>query len=222
VERFFYEKTKMDLQNLRITYSAQTLNEADVLRNPFAQLEKWLQDALAAEILEPNAMQIATVNRGGQPSVRTVLLKGLDENGLVFYTNYDSRKGQNLAENPHCALLFSWLPLERQIRIEGSAAKVARSLSETYFKSRPKSSQIGATVSPQSQAITREELEQKTQEITAQYADTDTLPLPGNWGGYCIAPTRIEFWQGRPSRLHDRICYTLQTDGTWTIERLAP
>lgn len=211
----------MNLQNLRMTYSAQTLDEADVLRNPFAQLERWLQEAITAEILEPNAMQIATVGNG-QPSVRTVLLKGLDETGLVFYTNYDSRKGQNLAENPNCALLFSWLPLERQIRIEGTAAKVARSLSETYFKSRPKSSQIGATVSPQSQAITREMLEQKTEEITAQYTDADALPLPENWGGYRVAPTRIEFWQGRPSRLHDRICYTLQTNGTWTIERLAP
>lgn len=212
----------MDLQNLRITYSVQTLNEDDVLRNPFAQLEKWLDDAMAAQLLEPNAMQIATVNASGQPSVRTVLLKGLDENGLVFYTNYDSRKGQNLAENPHCALLFSWLPLERQIRVEGAAVKVERSLSETYFKSRPKNSQIGATVSPQSQTITRALLEQKTQEITLQYADADTLPLPENWGGYRIAPTRIEFWQGRPSRLHDRICYILQPDGTWITERLAP
>jgi pyridoxamine 5'-phosphate oxidase len=212
----------MNLQDLRLTYSAQTLDINDVLRNPFAQLESWLQQAIDAELLEPNAMQIATVDASGQPSLRTVLLKGLDERGLVFYTNYDSRKGRNIAENPQCALLFSWLPLERQIRIEGAATKVERSLSETYFWSRPKSSQIGATVSPQSETTTSEFLQTKTAEITAKYADTDVLPLPENWGGYRISPTRIEFWQGRPSRLHDRICYTLQADGTWEIVRLAP
>ena len=212
----------MNLQDLRLTYSAQTLDIADVLRNPFAQLETWLQNAIDAQLLEPNAMQIATVNAAAQPSLRTVLLKGLDERGLVFYTNYDSRKGQNLAGNPHCALLFSWLPLERQIRIEGAATKVERSLSESYFQSRPKSSQIGATVSPQSAVVTSAFLQTKTDEITAQYANADTLPLPENWGGYRVAPTRIEFWQGRPSRLHDRICYTLQPNGTWIIERLAP
>jgi pyridoxamine 5'-phosphate oxidase len=212
----------MNLQDLRLTYSAQTLDINDVLRNPFAQLEKWLQEAINAQLLEPNAMQIATVGTDGQPSLRTVLLKGLDESGLVFYTNYDSRKGQNLAENPHCALLFSWLSLERQIRVEGEATKVARSLSEQYFKSRPKSSQIGAAVSPQSQPVSREFLEAETKKLNAQYANQANLPLPENWGGYRVKPTRIEFWQGRPSRLHDRICYTLQTDGTWTIERLAP
>jgi pyridoxamine 5'-phosphate oxidase len=212
----------MNLQDLRLTYSAQTLDINDVLPNPFGQLEKWLQEAINAQLLEPNAMQIATVSSNGQPSLRTVLLKGLDESGLVFYTNYDSRKGQNLAENPHCALLFSWLSLERQIRVEGEATKVTRSLSEEYFKSRPKSSQIGATVSPQSQPVSREFLEAATEKLKAQYANQANLPLPENWGGYRVKPTRIEFWQGRPSRLHDRICYTLQTDGTWTIERLAP
>jgi pyridoxamine 5'-phosphate oxidase len=212
----------MNLQDLRLTYSAQTLDINDVLSNPFAQLEKWLQEAINAQLLEPNAMQIATVGTGGQPSLRTVLLKGLDESGLVFYTNYESRKGQNLAENPHCALLFSWLSLERQIRVEGEATKVARSLSEEYFKSRPKSSQIGATVSPQSQPVSREFLETATEKLNAKYANHANLPLPENWGGYRVKPTRIEFWQGRPSRLHDRICYTLQADGTWTIERLAP
>lgn len=212
----------MNLQELRIFYQANSLDVADVASNPFEQFSKWLQNAIDAAILEPNAMQLATVSTTGQPSIRTVLLKGLDERGLVFYTNYKSEKGQNLAANPLCSLHFCWLSLEQQVRIQGRAEKISRAESEAYFQSRPKDSQIGAMVSPQSHLITLDELKARQAHIAAQYTDAPTLPLPDNWGGYRVVPTRFEFWQGRPSRLHDRIVYILQTDGSWTIERIAP
>ena len=211
------------LANLRLSYSTATLDVSDVLENPISQFEKWFADALSAELVEPNAMVLATVSADFRPSARTVLLKGVSENGFVFYTNYESQKGRELAANPYAALVFSWLPLERQIRIEGEVVKISREDSGHYFHSRPKSSQIGAVASPQSRVIaSREILETQFNELAQQYAAEDALPLPDNWGGYCVKPQRIEFWQGRPSRLHDRISYKLTTENTWQIERLAP
>ena len=208
---------------LRLSYTHQTLDINEVLPDAMAQFEVWFAEALQADLLEPNAMLLATADANGYPSARTVLLKHLDTAGFVFYTNYESRKGQQLAANPHCALVFSWLPLERQVRIEGKAERVSREMSAAYFESRPRGSQIGATVSPQSRIIeSRAELEERTAALEAAFADTETLPLPNDWGGYRVRPTRIEFWQGRRNRLHDRLCYTLQPDGSWQIARLAP
>ncbi len=212
-----------NIADLRQTYTAATLEISDVSPNPIKQFEQWFNQALLAEILEPNAMVLATASSSGKPSARIVLLKGVTTNGFVFYTNYESKKGHQIAENPSAALVFSWLPLERQIRIEGTIVKISRQESETYFHSRPKSSQIGATASPQSTVIPdRTALEILFQELENQYIADEVLPLPDNWGGYCLIPDRIEFWQGRASRLHDRICYSLQTDNTWKIDRLAP
>lgn len=211
------------IADLRISYTAASLDASDVAASPIAQFEAWFVDALAAKLLEPNAMLLATVSAEGRPSARTVLLKGVSENGFIFYTNYKSRKGQQLAERPFAALVFSWLPLERQVRIEGEVVKISREASERYFQSRPKGSQIGAMASPQSEPIAdRIALETLFKDVEEAYLSENVLPLPDDWGGYQVKPTRIEFWQGRPSRLHDRICYTLQVDGTWKIERLAP
>ncbi|MEM1124031.1 MAG: pyridoxamine 5'-phosphate oxidase [Bacteroidota bacterium] len=207
---------------LREDYRAETLEMNEVDANPFMQFKAWFQTALDSSIKEANAMTIATVDATGKPSARIVLLKGFDEDGFVFYTNYDSKKGQDLAANPNIAAVFLWKDLERQIRIEGTAEKISRADSLNYYESRPKGSQIGAWVSPQSQVIPdRSVLENKASELKEKYKDADKLPIPPNWGGYRIRPTLIEFWQGRSSRLHDRICYTL-VDGDWKIERLAP
>ena len=209
------------IADLRLSYSAKTLDIADVLPDAMAQFETWFAEALQAELLEPNAMQLATVAHH-QPSVRTVLLKGIEKEGFVFYTNYESQKGQELAANPHCAMVFSWLPLERQVRITGAAERVSRAQSAAYFHSRPRGSQIGAIVSRQSEIIpSRAVLEDRIQSLSSLSA-TDRLPLPSDWGGYLVRPTRLEFWQGRRNRLHDRICYTLQIDGSWRIDRLSP
>ncbi|MEY4926393.1 MAG: hypothetical protein RI894_829 [Bacteroidota bacterium] len=212
-----------NIADLRQTYSAATLEVSGILPDPINQFEQWFNEALSAKIIEPNAMVLATASSDGKPSARTVLLKGLSEKGFFFYTNYESKKGQQIAANPSVALVFSWLPLERQIRVEGSVIKISREESATYFQSRPKSSQIGASASPQSAAIpSRAALETLFTQLETKYAAQSVLPLPDNWGGYCVIPQQIEFWQGRPSRLHDRISYTLQADNTWKIERLAP
>jgi len=212
----------LDLASLRRNYARQSLSESDVLHDPIAQFAVWFEEALSSQLTEPNAMTLATANLSGRPSARTVLLKSFDKQGFVFYTNYESHKGQDLAENPQAALLFTWLDLERQIRIEGSVKKVTREESLAYFQSRPKGSQIGAWTSPQSRVIEgREVLEKRAAELKAQYDHVETLPLPPQWGGYRLIPDRIEFWQGRESRLHDRICYS-KTDDAWKIERLAP
>ncbi|MCB9051997.1 MAG: pyridoxamine 5'-phosphate oxidase [Lewinellaceae bacterium] len=212
-----------DIENLRKEYSASTLDVGDVNEDPLLQFGNWFGEAMAAQLPEPNAMILATSTPDGMPSARTVLLKAADEQGFVFYTNYESRKGKVLERNPRAALVFLWLELQRQVRVEGLIEKVSREESEAYFISRPKGSQIGAWVSPQSQPIAgRDILEAKTIELERQYAGAEYLPLPPNWGGFRVRPTLLEFWQGRPNRLHDRIQYTLLEKGKWKIERLAP
>lgn len=210
------------IQNLREEYSAATLSEKDVAKNPIKQFEKWFKQALDVDTNEANAMTLATATTDGRPSARIVLLKGFDERGFVFYTNYLSRKGRELAKNPLANLVFFWPSLERQIRIEGTVEKVSREESERYFYTRPKGSQVGAVVSPQSQEIDgREMLEKKWADLEKVYADED-VPKPAHWGGYIVKPRLIEFWQGRPSRLHDRIVYKRADKNDWKIVRLAP
>jgi pyridoxamine 5'-phosphate oxidase len=215
------ELTKESLQNLRQEYRSSELLQQDVDQNPMQQFKKWFTDALNAQLYEPNVMTLATADSYGKPSARIVLLKGFDEHGFNFYTNYDSKKGKELKVNPQAALVFFWPELERQVRIEGMVSKLDPQVSTDYFHSRPKGSQIGAMVSPQSQVIpSREALEQQVIELKQQYAESE-IPRPEHWGGYLVEPQHIEFWQGRPSRLHDRISYDL-VDGVWIINRLAP
>jgi pyridoxamine 5'-phosphate oxidase len=211
-----------NIADLREDYRLKSLDFTDVTSNPFIQFETWFQEAVTAKTLEPNAMVLATVSEG-KPSARVVLLKGLNTEGFVFFTNYTSRKGVELAENPHAALCFNWLDLQRQVRIEGVIKKISETDSDAYFYSRPFSSRIGAWASPQSQIIPdRSILEQNTVELTRKYADTEGVPRPAHWGGYVLLPSSIEFWQGRSSRLHDRLRYEKQENGDWKIERLAP
>jgi pyridoxamine 5'-phosphate oxidase len=211
------------LADLRKTYAQRTLSEADVLPAAIPQFRVWLEEALSAQLDEPTAMTLSTVAADGQPSARVVLLKGLpDDAAFLFYTNYDSRKGRDLTARPLAALTFFWPGLERQVRVEGRVEKAPDALSTEYFQSRPRGSQIGAWASPQSQIITnREELEAREQAIAADFADQAPLPRPPHWGGYLLRPHRLELWQGRPSRLHDRIVYE-QEGNTWRLSRLAP
>lgn len=211
-----------NIADIRINYSQQELTEASVSQNPTQQFQQWLQEALDAKVDEPTAMVLSTVSGSGRPSARVVLLKGLDEQGYTFFTNYDSRKGHDLEASPYASLTFFWPALERQVRIEGKIAKVAAAESDTYFQSRPKGSQIGAWASPQSQVIeARKVLEQREQEFSEKFANQDVVPRPAHWGGYRLQPDCVEFWQGRPSRLHDRIVYALEGQN-WKIKRLAP
>jgi pyridoxamine 5'-phosphate oxidase len=211
-----------DLAALRRNYSQASLTEEDVTPDPISQFHLWFGEAVRARVVEPNAMTLATASPDGRPSARTVLLKGFDDQGFMFYTNYESRKGVELDANPRAALLFTWLDLERQVRIEGTVARVSHDESLAYFQSRPKGSQIGAWASPQSRVIrSREVLEKRLEDVQNRYRETDHLPLPAHWGGYRITPELVEFWQGRENRLHDRIQYRLH-DGAWIIERLAP
>jgi pyridoxamine 5'-phosphate oxidase len=217
--------TDAQLADLRQTYAQRTLSETDVLPTAVPQFRAWLDEALAAQIDEPTAMTLATVNPAtGQPSARVVLLKGLpDDAGFLFFTNYDSHKGQELAAQPLAALTFFWPALERQVRVEGRVEKADDATSTTYFQSRPHGSQVGAWASPQSQPVPdRADLEAREHAIEARFAGQDPLPRPPHWGGYVLRPTRVEFWQGRPSRLHDRLVFDLQADGRWQISRLAP
>ncbi len=192
--------------------------------NPLRQFDAWLQEALAAKADEPTAMTVSTCDLQGKPSARVVLLKELSAEGFVFYTNYQSRKGQQLAQNPYAAITFFWPVLERQVRIEGVVKQVSGEISDAYFQSRPKGSQIGAWASPQSQEINgREVLETLEQEMQQKFIADEVLPRPAHWGGYVVIPERLEFWQGRPNRLHDRLEYVKDQNGTdWKIKRLAP
>ena len=212
----------MDLTQLRGKYTSQGLEISSLDTNPFKQFEQWFNDAISAELTEPNAMSLATVGNDMMPSLRTVLLKTFDEKGFVFFTNYKSKKAQQIEENPKASSLFAWLDLERQIKIEGSIEKISTSDSLKYFLSRPKGSQLGAWVSHQSKVITsRSLLEQKFDEMKKRFVKGE-IPFPSFWGGYIIKPIQIEFWQGGKDRLHDRFLYTKKDDGSWEISRLAP
>lgn len=213
--------TNEHIQNLRQEYRNAILSEKEANLNPIIQFQTWFSEAVAADIYEPNVMTLATADRNGKPSARIVLLKGMDEAGFSFYTNYLSRKGKELKKNPLACLVFFWPELERQVRIEGRVEKLDKETSETYFHSRPKTSQIGAVVSPQSQPIaSRDQLDQKAAQFAQEYAERE-IPKPAHWGGYVLKPNLIEFWQGRESRLHDRLVYQL-IDKKWQRNRLAP
>lgn len=208
--------------NLRKDYKSDSLSISDVADNPILQFQKWFNEALDGNILEPNAMTLSTVGKDGWPSARVVLLKGFDENGFLFYTNYQSSKAQQMAENPKVALVFNWLELERQVRIEGSVELASAATSDTYYNSRPKGSRLGAWVSPQSQSIdSRDFLEQRVDKVKSLFENQENIPRPPFWGGYRVKPRRIEFWQGRSSRLHDRVVYHLYHN-EWQKERVAP
>jgi len=210
------------IADIRKDYKLQTLTEKEVSTDPFRQFDKWWQEAIHSNLEEVNAMTLATASADGMPDARIVLLKGLDNNGFVFFTNYNSAKGQELQENPRACLVFFWAALERQVRIGGLVSLTTEKASDDYFNSRPEGSRVGALASPQSEVIeSREWLEENEGRLKKELLGK-TIPRPPHWGGYLVKPTRIEFWQGRPSRLHDRILYTLQDNGHWTIERLAP
>jgi pyridoxamine 5'-phosphate oxidase len=214
---------KLDIARLRKEYTLHGLHRKDLLPDPIQQFKVWFEESVrSAGDREPNAMTLATADREGHPSARVVLLKGFDERGFVFFTNYESRKGQHLAQNPRAALNFHWPWLERQIQIEGNVSRVSHEESQTYFDKRPLKSRLGAIISPQSSPVSsRTELEQRLEEVSRQYPDGNP-PVPEFWGGYRVFPERMEFWQGRENRLHDRFLYTLTPDGTWRIERLGP
>jgi pyridoxamine 5'-phosphate oxidase len=209
------------ISDIRTDYKLRSLNESDVSADPVVQFTGWWDEAVNSKIDEVNAMTLATVNNEGRPSARIVLLKGFDEKGFVFFTNYQSKKGKELEDNPHAALVFFWKELERQVRIEGGIEKISDEDSDTYYHSRPTGSRIGAWASPQSEVIeNREVLESNYLALEKKFGNTH-IPRPGHWGGYILRPSMLEFWQGRSSRLHDRIQYSLKESG-WVIERLAP
>ena len=212
----------MSLAEMRKDYGLTGLLEKNLAKNPFRQFEQWFQEAEAAKLTEPNAMTLATTGRDGRPSARTVLLKGVDGRGFVFYTNYESRKGRELDGNVHAVLLFPWVAMERQVTVEGPVARVSREESAAYFHSRPRASQLAAWASPQSTVVAgRAVIEESYRAIEKKYEGRE-VPLPPNWGGFRLTPETVEFWQGRRSRLHDRLRYRRETDGDWVVERLAP
>ena len=210
------------LARMRREYAGE-LTEDDLASDWVTQFGRWLDDAVAAGLSEPNAMVLATADGQGRPSTRNVLLKGLDQRGLVFYTNHDSRKGRELAVNPHASAVFSWLPLSRQVRVDGVAAPVGREETAAYFALRPRGAQVGAWASPQSSVIgSRAVLDEAVAAAQARFADASTVEPPPNWGGYRLVPEVVEFWQGRESRLHDRLRFRRTDTGPWAVERLAP
>ena len=207
-------------ESLRVSYEQGELNESEVSHNPLDQFNKWLQEAIKNQVPEPNAMVLATASKDGQPGARNVLLKSADDNGFIFFSNKHSDKASDLKQNPNCTLLFSWLSQHRQVIVKGKAEEISKEESNTYFQTRPYGSRISAWVSNQSQVIkNREELEIKVKEFMDKYPEN--VPMPDHWGGYLVKPESIEFWQGRPSRLHDRIRFTKKAN-TWSIERIAP
>ena len=211
-----------NLAELRKEYSKATLDLTNVANEPIHQFTKWFDEAIKAKVLEPNAMSLATVSNDNRPSCRIVLLKGIEENKFLFYTNYQSHKGKELENNPVCALTFFWPELERQVRIEGIASRVGEDQSIEYFQSRPLGAQISAWASPQSSIIeNRTILEERVKQIEKRFEGNKALPRPQQWGGYAVEPHMIEFWQGRENRLHDRLEY-LRVEGSWNIHRLAP
>ena len=210
------------MSEIREPHAGDELDEKNVDRDPIKQFQRWFADAIAQGLKLPEAMTLATATEDGQPSARMVLLKGVDERGFVFYTNYGSQKARELDENPPAALVFYWPQLDRQVRVEGTVMRTSAQESDAYFQTRPRDSQLGALASPQSEVIiSRDVLEQRMREVEDIHRDR-LIQRPSNWGGYLLNPKRIEFWQARPSRLHDRLLYELQPDGTWTISRLAP
>jgi pyridoxamine 5'-phosphate oxidase len=214
---------RLSLASLREEYRLGGLTEENCQTNPIVQFELWMKHAQTADLKEPNAMTVATAGRDGRPSARVVLLKEVSDGGFVFYTNYTSRKAQELETNPFAALTFYWAELERQVRVEGRVRRLPREQSEAYFRSRPKGSRLGAWASRQSAVLSgRGPLEERLQELERQYMETEDVPTPEFWGGYCVLPDRIEFWQGRPNRLHDRLQYRRNGESTWIIERLSP
>jgi pyridoxamine 5'-phosphate oxidase len=216
------KKDTKDISHLRQDYGKDVLHKQDLSKDPFSQFLKWFEKALELGPLDANAMTLSTANAHGKPSARIVLLKAMEDGAFVFFTNYNSQKGKEMAENPQASLLFYWKELERQIKIEGLIEKVSSAQSTDYFQSRPKGSQISATASSQSEVVEDKiVLEERVAELEEKYKDADYLPRPENWGGYKLIPTNMEFWVGRPNRLHDRFLYTLK-DGEWKIDRLSP
>ena len=213
---------KINLAGIRQEYTKGGLRESELPGNPLLLFDRWLQEAIDARVNEPTAVIVSTVSADGKPSTRTVLLKGLSDGKFIFYTNYDSRKGNQLAHNPFISLSFVWHELERQVHIEGKATKVSPKESDEYFRQRPYKSRIGARISPQSRPIAnRMKLIRSFVQEAARWIGKE-VERPENWGGYAVTPTRMEFWQGRPNRLHDRFLYTLESKGSWEISRLAP
>lgn len=222
------EDLRLYINTLRHDFTKQTLDEKEIDKNPIMQFEKWFKEAVEAKVNEPNAMTVSTASKDGKPSSRIVLLRNFNDSGFVFYTNYKSRKGEEISDNPHAALLFFWPELERQVRIEGTLLKQSSEESDLYFNARPRTSKLGAWTSAQSKVIeSRKVLDEEYEKLSKKYSG-ENIPRPAHWGGYILKPNSIEFWQGRPSRLHDRILYLLNNSNfanrqaDWKIERLAP